>query len=109
MACVLLALFVHAFVVSATHCHRIDGRGTTNAPTGVSVSDKGDAGGLAESDAHAQCLLCRLQRGFTFDLDRSPLLVGPALRPAVALERPAELSPATRPFGVPSGRAPPHA
>src|ERR1044071_205460 len=107
VACVLLALFVHAFVVSATHCHRFELSGGTNAPAGVSVSERDEAGHLAETDAHAQCLLCRLQRGFTFDLDSSPLLVGPTTRPTLAVEHPAVLSHASQPFGVPSGRAPP--
>ena len=109
MACVLLALFVHAFVVSATHCHRFERPGSASAPAGVSVSDRGDAGRAVEQDADTQCLLCRLQRGFTFDLDSAPLLASPAARPTPTLERLSELPPATRTPGAPSGRAPPSA
>lgn len=104
VACLLLALFVHAFVVSATHCHRAEPLGAAAA---VSASGGDDVSGLGETDAHAQCLLCRLQRGFAFDLDSSPLLVGPTPGHAPASGRPAGLAPAARAFGAPSGRAPP--
>jgi hypothetical protein len=101
----LLLLFGHAFLVSATHCHR--SAWSAKGQSGVVLGVREDATGLTETGVHAQCLLCRLQRNFVADYHKvsTPL---DAPRQVLSLgELPPPLSPVARPFSVPSGRAPP--
>ncbi|HEU4595218.1 MAG TPA: hypothetical protein VFS10_08760 [Pyrinomonadaceae bacterium] len=103
----LLALFGHAFVVSATHFHRV--RVAGGASASVCVGERGEAGQSPASGSHAECLLCRLQRNYVSDLQHTtPSISAPESRPAGRLSaRAASVS--TAHFLAPSGRAPPSA
>lgn len=106
-ALLLLFIFCHAFLVSTTHCHR----STLGAGLGgAAVSGvREDATGLPETGGHAQCLLCRLQRNFVADYQKVSVTVSAPRQALRTGELPPALSPVTRPFSVPSGRAPPSA
>lgn len=106
---VLLFLIWHAFFVTATHFHRDVRPGATTAACEVNAGrdDGGEQPGVAT--AHAQCLLCRLQRNFICDLEQG---IHATLAPPAEELRRASF---TRPFHsrtsflTPSGRAPPTA
>lgn len=102
----LLLLFWHAFLASATHFHR-----TAPAPAGqeraTQVGDGKDATGTADAGGHAQCLLCRLQRNFVADAQKESAPVSAPPTALLAAELPPSLCHVARPFSVPSGRAPP--
>ena len=100
---VLLLLFVHAFLVSATHGYR----SASVLPAGVGVEAGDDLRRASELGGHAQCLLCRLQRSFVADLQKTSQLVAPTPRKTLACELSPARSTHTRPFSVPAGRAPP--
>ena len=82
-AALLLALLAHAFFVSTTHLHRAQRGGAGAAPVSASVGRDERAGGLPTAGAHAQCLLCRLQRNLALGLRHSaPSLNPPGPGPA---------------------------
>lgn len=103
----LLLLFCHAFLVSATHFHR-SALGVRDGG-GAVLDMRDDAAGLPETGGHAQCLLCRLQRSFDADYQKEWIIVGAPRQASGPCELSPALSPVTRPFCVPSGRAPPSA
>jgi hypothetical protein len=103
----LLALFGHAFVVSATHFHRVPLADGASASAGV--GERGEAGQSPASGGHAECLLCRLQRNYVSDLQHTtPVVVAPERQPQGHLG-PRAFSPSAAHFLAPTGRAPPHA
>lgn len=107
---VLLFLVCHAFFVTATHFHRDLGHGAEAAASLGLSAGREDGGEQPDvATAHAQCLLCRLQRNFICDLEQGiPATLAP---PAVSLRRgvhPAAVHTRTS-FLAPSGRAPPSA
>lgn len=104
---VLLLLFVHAFVVSATHIHRFERGGALKAQTGVSLGSREDSNPSTEAGGHAQCLLCRLQRNFVTDYHKTTLPAGPPHQKTLASGPSPAFSLVTRPYSVPAGRAPP--
>jgi hypothetical protein len=103
----LLALFGHAFFVSATHFHRVV-RAEGASPV-ASVGERGDSGQTPASGGHAECLLCRLQRNYVSDLQQtSPAIAAPEHRPQGHVGTRA-VSPSAAHLIAPSGRAPPNA
>lgn len=106
-AVVLLLLTLHAVQAGATHFPRA-GRPPA-LQTGQALSSVADreASAPAESGAHAQCLLCRLQRSLSACLKNSApvALSPPQVSPASESASDAALRPA--PQGVAHGRAPP--
>jgi hypothetical protein len=103
----LLALFAHAFLVSATHCHRFVRAGAAGAHTEARVGSREDSSRTAEFGGEAQCLLCRLQRNFVTDFDTVSLPVGAPTQEKQLRGLPPSLPPDSRAFYVPPGRAPP--
>lgn len=102
----LLGLFCHAFLVSATHYHR-SSVSSAKTQSGAVLGVREDSTGLPETGGHAQCLLCRLQRNFVADYHKESTPIG-APRQVISLSDLSPTpSPVTRPFSVPSGRAPP--
>jgi hypothetical protein len=103
----LLALFGHAFFVSATHSHRVvraDG-----ASSVASVGERGDVRQTPASGGHAECLLCRLQRNYVSDLQHTaPAVAAPERQPQGHTGTRAVSSSAAH-LLAPSGRAPPNA
>jgi hypothetical protein len=106
-ASLLLLCLFHAFLISATHCHRAEPRKPTGQWAGVSQAAEGGTQRSLESSAHAQCLLCRLQRDFLTDFRKRYVPGDPAPQAVSA----SNVSPSqTFPNGLfssPSGRAPP--
>lgn len=65
----LLFLFAHAFAASATHFHRL--QRAENARPGLSSDagfDRQTRSNAETANAHAECLLCRLQRSLVAGL-----------------------------------------
>jgi hypothetical protein len=104
---VLLFLFVHAFLVTATHGHRLGRVSLPESRAEFSATNEEDLRRTSELVGHTQCLLCRLQRNFAVDLQKTSQLVGPLPQKTRGCKPPTELAPVTRPFSVPAGRAPP--
>lgn len=104
---VLLFLFIHAFLVTATHGHRLGRVSLPETRTEFAVIDGQDLSRVSELGGHSQCLLCRLQRNFIADLQKTSQPVGPPSQKIRCCELPTVLPPITRPFSVPAGRAPP--
>ena len=104
---VLLFLFVHAFLVTATHGYRFGRVSLPETRTEVAVVDGKDLSREPEVGGHSQCLLCRLQRNFIADLQKTSQPIGPLSQKIRGRELPAGISPVARPFSVPAGRAPP--
>lgn len=105
----LLLLFAHAFLVSATHLHRSEPVGPQKAQTQVSLGSGEDFNPASEAGGHAQCLLCRLQRNFITDYHKTSLPAEPPRRKTLACDSSSATTHADRPFSVPAGRAPPSA
>ena len=113
LSALLLVLFAHAFMVSATHFHRTERAGVAAAAaaatlaSSLSCGESNDAEDGRDASFHAQCLLCRLQRNFVSDLYHADSQTaatphrheGDAARPARSFSQDA--------FLVPAGRAPP--
>lgn len=109
LSALLLVLFAHAFLASATHFHRAERAGApaANPASSTSRALTESAPGAQDATLHAQCLLCRLQRNFISDLQQSEQQT--AATP-LALEggaRLAVLSFSDDSFLVLGGRAPP--
>jgi hypothetical protein len=108
-AVVLLVLTGHAFIVSASHFHRVR-QPTTAASAGeVQVGRPASAQSAPLAGGHEQCLLCRLQRNLVADLQHAaPMPVAPR---AVALDPDRRFDAHVRQPALlaPSGRAPPSA
>ena len=104
---VLLFLFVHAFFVSATHGYRFERVGVAKAQSEACVASREDLSRAHEAGGHSQCLLCRLQRNFVAELQKTSLPVGLPPQKTYTGELPAALSTLTRPFSIHAGRAPP--
>jgi hypothetical protein len=106
-AFVLLLLTLHAFQAGATH---LPGPGQT--PTGQSAHapssvESWEATASAESGAHAQCLLCRLQRSLSAGLKNSaPVAFSPPQDSLLVESASPDTPRATTPTAAP-GRAPP--
>ena len=101
----LLALVCHAFLVGATHFHRV--QKAEGAPSAAAISRQGGGEQSPPSGGHAQCLLCRLQRNFISDLQHSaPALAAPVCEAAGRADLPATPAHGAY-FPAPSGRAPP--
>jgi hypothetical protein len=77
----LLALLAHAFLVGATHFHRVGGLVTANAQ-GAAVSRPEDGRKAPRTNGEEQCLACRLQRNFASGLMRhaAPEVAPPTAR-----------------------------
>ncbi|HEY0077074.1 MAG TPA: hypothetical protein VGB73_00400 [Pyrinomonadaceae bacterium] len=109
LALALLFVFAHAFVVSATHFHRAGGA-SADAQTSFTQRASLDTQTRAETDAasgHAQCLLCRLQRSLTADLDRQSFVPAPPSRKLSDIKAVSTVAPLSNAYLAPAGRAPP--
>lgn len=107
MSALLLGLFVHAFLVSSTHAHRVERAGGAIQSRQLSAGRNTEAERPADAGMHAQCLLCRLQRNFVSDLpDSRPFVI--SLQPGpLSCNVPQVTTHSTNAFLVPAGRAPP--
>jgi hypothetical protein len=74
MSVLLLVLLAHAFIVSATHMHRLEQAGGAHPGQSRSAGNSEDAARSGETGNHAQCLLCRLQRNFISEFSDSSLI-----------------------------------
>ena len=106
----LLILTLHAVQAGAAHLPRLGQTPTT--PTGHAVSFgeswEADAPAAAtESGAHAQCLLCRLQRSLSTGLGNSAPVAFSPPQDWLLIESASADAPRSAPTGVASGRAPP--
>lgn len=103
----LLFFIAHAFVVGATHLHRLDFAAQVRPDVHASLGADAARDDGADAGGHAQCLLCRLQRNLVADLAAPGLPVAAPLTQFVGSSvRP------LRPFSdatllSPPGRAPP--
>ncbi len=109
LSALLLVLFAHAFMASATHFHRPEqGRAlpavSTSTPS-CGVSD--DADKARDASFHAQCLLCRLQRNFVSDLSHADARTTATPQTHEGNASHAVLSFLQGAFLIPAGRAPP--
>lgn len=103
----LLALFVHAFIVSATHFHRARQQSVTATPHAFVKADGQTNERATDMRGHGECLLCRLQRDFISDLQTSlPSVMQPPPQAPGWHTLPGQ-APARLPLHAPSGRAPP--
>lgn len=103
----LLFFVAHAFLASATHFHRTQAVNLTPPQHNLAFSQQTNTDANADSNNHAQCPLCRLQRNLIADLDGGQQPVAGLLPDFInALTRPAVI-PSNRAFLSPSGRAPP--
>lgn len=107
MALALLLLVAHAFLASTTHFHRIERDDKTLASSSLSARDFSEPEGGLESNSHAQCLLCRLQRNFVAELSNPVLSIAAALQKLPCDEISHTLHPLNGAFLLPAGRAPP--
>lgn len=64
-AIVLLLLTVYAFLVNATHYHRLER--ALRFPLAVRVASGGETANVPGQDGAPHCLLCQLQREFISD------------------------------------------
>jgi hypothetical protein len=103
----LLALFGHAFVVSATHLHRVPLADGASASAGV--GERGEAEQSPASGSHAECLLCRLQRNYVSDLQHTTPEIAAPERQSQGRPGSRAVSTSSAHFLAPSGRGPPHA
>ncbi|MCA1626439.1 MAG: hypothetical protein LC742_00505 [Acidobacteria bacterium] len=106
LAPALLCLLAHAFIVSATHYHRVNLVDSSSTP-GTSVSDQRSSRAADNVAGHSQCLLCRLQRGFTTDLQKSTPSVAAPRQALVVFPHFDTASYAGRNSLIRRGRAPP--
>ena len=109
LALALLFVFAHAFVVSATHFHRTGGASSAS-PESLGQQASLDTQTRAEGEAangHTQCLLCRLQRSLTADLDGHSFVHTPQTRQLSDIEAASTITPLRNAYLVPAGRAPP--
>lgn len=106
----LLLLTLHAVQAGATHFPRLGQKPTTQ--TGRVIPPGGSWGADAsaaatESGAHAQCVLCRLQRSLSTGLGNSaPVAFSPPQNRLLTESASAD-APRPPPPGVARGRAPP--
>jgi len=114
LSALLLVLFAHAFMVSATHVHRPElsraaAAAAAAAMTAASTSceERDDADSLRDASFHAQCLLCRLQRNFVSDLHQAESRTAATPQTYEGGLTLSVLSFAQASFLVPAGRAPP--
>jgi hypothetical protein len=103
----LLILVAHAFLVSATHFHRTERVGKSLAAFSLSAEDFSKSDGGLESNSHAQCLLCRLQRNFVAELSSPASFSAVALQKLPAKEISSASAHSNGAFLLPAGRAPP--
>jgi hypothetical protein len=105
---VLLTLFVHAFLASATHFHRFSwNEGVAAGQTETSARGREEATRRADAAGHAQCLTCRLQRNFVAECQKTSRLAEPELRDVPTARKPQPFPVTVQSFSVPAGRAPP--
>lgn len=110
VAFVLLLLTLHAVQAGATHFPRLGQ--TPTAPRGHAFSTgescEADAPtAQTESGAHAQCLLCRLQRSLSTGLGNSAPVAFSPPQVWLLIESASADAPRPPPTGVIPGRAPP--
>lgn len=104
---VLLLLLAHAFLVSATHFHRVAGLNSSQASgTALSRSDEGRKAPLTNGEE--QCVVCRLQRNFNSGLmhHAAPEVAAPVVN-SVVLTSLEEASAQSAHTLSATGRAPP--
>lgn len=112
LSALLLVLFAHAFMASATHFHRPETGGANRATAGNNVSTpacgaRDNAENARDASFHAQCLLCRLQRNFVADLSHADARTAAAPQTHEGGEAHAVLHFSQGSFLIPAGRAPP--
>ena len=106
-ALALLFLLSHAFLVSATHFHRVNLNHLSATEAVVSASNESGGQTAKEAANHSQCLLCRLQRNFVFNLQPStPLLTRPQ-NVSLAATNSTRIFHSDHARSLPRGRAPP--
>jgi hypothetical protein len=103
----LLLLVAHAFIVSATHSHRVRLVEDALLSGSAVVQSDSDASAGLESGAHAQCLLCRLQRSLIADLYSPASVYDASLQKFACGEASPTPAHANEAFLLPAGRAPP--
>lgn len=112
LSALLLVLFAHAFMASATHFHRPETAGAKSATAATSASTpsfgvRGDAEDARDANFHAQCLLCRLQRNFVADLHHRDARTTATPQRHEDDQAHVILSFSQGAFLIPAGRAPP--
>jgi hypothetical protein len=108
VALILLVLFLHAALAGASHFHRL-GRGLAAPASRDAAVRNAEAQSAPESSAHAECLLCRLQRDLASGLrNAGSATVEPPSAPLTLEAASPDACPATL-RGVARGRAPPNA
>lgn len=110
-AVVLLLLTLHAVLAGATHLPRL-GRTPTKTQTDHALSSAASCNATGstastESGAHAQCILCRLQRSLSTGLGNSAPVAFSPPQDYLLIESASADTPRTTPPGVAPGRAPP--
>lgn len=102
----LLVVTAHAFVAGATHFHR---RAVSAAPAGQTAFHGSDGGerSVPLAGDEAQCLLCRLNRGFVTDLQNATLSLVPPPADVNGFSSLRKVSARSARSLLPSGRAPP--
>ncbi|CAN5409810.1 hypothetical protein BH18ACI2_BH18ACI2_28050 [soil metagenome] len=106
-ALALLCLLAHAFFVSATHYHRSSLDLSSSSSPRTSVSEQKNDDSASNVAGHSQCLLCRLQRSFTTDLQESILSVAEPQAATIASQNFYAAFYAGRNSTIRRGRAPP--
>ncbi|HEV2706407.1 MAG TPA: hypothetical protein VGV59_10815 [Pyrinomonadaceae bacterium] len=110
LSALLLLLFAHAFMASATHFHRPASAGATSAANSAPTASYGvrdEADTERDASFHAQCLLCRLQRNFISDLAHADARTAATPQTHEGGTSHLVLSFSQGTFLIPAGRAPP--
>lgn len=105
-ALVLLLLTLHAFQAGAAHVPQ-PVQPPTQTGHAFSPGESWEAAVSTESGAHAQCLLCRLQRSLSTGLGNSAPVAFSPPQDWLLIESASADTPRPPPTGVAPGRAPP--
>ncbi len=106
-AFVLLLLTLHAFQASATHLPRPHQTQPEQSDHTLTFVEGWEATASPEAGGHAQCLLCRLQRGLSTGLKNSAPVAFSPPQDSLLIESASAKAPRAMPPGVAHGRAPP--
>ena len=101
---------LHAVQAGATHLPRPGQTPTTRTGRALTSGESWEADASAastEAGAHAQCLLCRLQRSLSTGLGNSAPVAFSPPQDWLLIESASADAPHSTPTGVASGRAPP--
>jgi hypothetical protein len=104
---VLLVLMLHALQAGATHFPRAVQKPAAQTPPAASFVGEREATTATDSGAHAQCLLCRLQRNLSVALKNSAPVAFTPPQDSLHVESASTDTTHAAPPGVACGRAPP--